>query len=73
MVAKRENWKMYKYKLWRLIISDNKEMEIYRSMWGIIHEYKVHPEGAHHVPIKDIKSTPEIPEKSVIIGNDHKN
>lgn len=73
MVAKREDWKLYNYKLWRLIMSDSKEMETYRNMWGVIHEYKVQKEGVDHELLKNIQANPEIPDNSVIVGNDLKN
>ena len=40
MVAKKENWSMYRNKSWRLILTDSREIEVYRNMLGIIKDYK---------------------------------
>jgi hypothetical protein len=40
MVAKKENWSMYRNKSWRLILTDSREIEVYRNMVGILKDYK---------------------------------
>lgn len=73
MVAKRENWKMYRNLKWRLIMSDSKEMEIYRNMLGIIDDYKIQPEFADSKPVIGLKSSQKVPESTVIFKEDQSN
>lgn len=43
MVAKRENWRILNNRLWKLILSDPKELDVYRNLVVFIDEHRAKP------------------------------
>jgi UDP-GlcNAc:undecaprenyl-phosphate GlcNAc-1-phosphate transferase len=64
MVAKRENWAMYRKNSWKLILTDSREIETYRNMVGIIKDYKVPADFPVNDLLVSVKNTGEATGRS---------